>query len=152
MTTIATHLDPRREVRLAEELDRAVRHSTHAPRTILGHEPRRRPATSVVSATSRRFVDLLELAQRGLVENTITDAGHRVHNPRPGNLNQDPPGDYIVVSLRVVTVPTAKGLDVWRLGPCTRCGTSIERNGRGELLHLDRVSHAHDHAAAAAVR
>jgi hypothetical protein len=30
---------------------------------------------------------------------------------------------------------------------CTTCGVPVERNRRGELLHGDRMAHAHDHAA-----
>lgn len=147
-TVISTSVDPRRERRLVEELDRAVRHSTHAPASPHGNRPaRRRPASSVLPVTGKRFLDLLELAQRGLVENKLTDAGHRYHRPAEGNLEQLPPGDYVVAYLRVVTTPTPAGLASWRLGPCRRCGTGLTRNGRGEALHVDHMHRAHDHAA-----
>jgi hypothetical protein len=30
---------------------------------------------------------------------------------------------------------------------CSTCGLPVERNRRDELLHVDRMGHAHDHAA-----
>lgn len=108
MTTISKSADPRREQRLAEELARIAR------RYIASDGG---PALSALAPVGKRFLDLLELAQRGLVENTITDTGHRYHNPRPGNLEQLPPGDYIVVYLRVESRPTTAGLTAWRTAP-----------------------------------
>lgn len=98
MTTIDKRTDPLREERLDDLL------ATIARRGAAGKQAR-----WCISADGRAMLDLLELAQRGLTVNTVTDSGHRYHNPPASNLMGLVPGRYVVIFWHVDAKLTAAG-------------------------------------------
>lgn len=98
MTTIDKRTDPRREERLDEVLVSIARRGAAGERAVWS-----------ITADGKAMLDLLELAQRGLTENTITDSGHRYHNPPAGNILGLVPGRYIAVYFHVAARLTEAG-------------------------------------------
>jgi hypothetical protein len=98
MTTIDKRTDPRREERLDERLVAIANRGAHGARYVAS-----------ITADGKHMLDLLELAQRGLTSNTITDSGHRYHNPPEGNILGVAPGRYIAVYFHVEAKLTEAG-------------------------------------------